>query len=448
MFTLKLHLADLASSEQAAELKKNLEGNHGVVRVDVNLAKRLVRVIGTEPIQSQWIDQATAPWKNASPSSVVANPVCAVPLGRPTIAQLAGLFAVVIGLGYLLTKFGVLQPSVVIGSGLGFGAVFLMGLVAASSSCVAVSGGLMLSTITTFSRVRPVVLFVVGRLVSYAVLGGLIGLIGSALVPSPAILGIITIVAALYMLVMGLGMLQISPLWLRRVTPTMPKSLTKKILGSEGQGGTLKPFVLGAATFFLPCGFTQALQIYALTTGSFVTSAMLLFGFALGTAPALLALGWASTSLKGKAGQWFYRLAGALVIVLGVWNISNGLTIAGIGLPKIHLASAVGARPLDSAADPNVSIDGQTQVIKMSIQGMSPYYLPADEFTVKAGEPVRLEISGEGTGCRTIFQIPKFGVRLALIDPVNVIEFTPTAGDAVFSCSMGMYRGTIHVVNS
>ncbi len=447
MFTLKLHIAELTSPERAAELKKALEGHHGVARVDVNLQKRLIRVIGVEPIQSEWIDHVTAGWgKQVSmPSQDVA---CAVPSSRPTPIQLVGLFAVIIGLGYLLTKLGVLQPNVVIGGGISFGAVFLMGLVAASSSCIAVSGGLMLSTITTFSRARPVVLFVVGRLVSYTVLGGLIGLLGSALIPSPAILGIITIAAALYMMVMGLGMLQISPLWLRRMTPTVPKALTNKILGAEGQGGALKPFVLGAATFFLPCGFTQALQIYALTTGSFMTSALLLFGFALGTAPALLALGWASTSLKGKTGQWFYRLAGTLVIVLGVWNINNGLTIAGVGLPKFHLASAVGAGSLDSAIDPNVVIDGQTQVIKMSIQGFEPYYLPTDEFTVKADQPVRLEIYGQGNGCRAIFQIPKFGVRLALTDSVNVIEFTPTAGDAVFSCSMGMYRGTIHVINS
>ncbi|NCP77121.1 sulfite exporter TauE/SafE family protein [bacterium] len=41
----------------------------------------------------------------------------------------------------------------------------------------------------------------------------------------------------------------------------------------------------GALTFFLPCGFTLAMQAYAITTGSFITGALTMMAFALGTAP-------------------------------------------------------------------------------------------------------------------------------------------------------------------
>ena len=48
--------------------------------------------------------------------------------------------------------------------------------------------------------------------------------------------------------------------------------------------------VLGVATFFLPCGFTQAVQVYALSTGSPLTAGAIMAVFAIGTAPGLLAL--------------------------------------------------------------------------------------------------------------------------------------------------------------
>lgn len=380
---------------------------------------------------------------------------------RPTFMQLVGLFGLVLFFGWIAEKAGLLQTNISIGQGIGLGSVFLIGLLAASSSCIAVSGGLLLSSAAKFreryggstplSRMRPVFMFVAGRLTTYAVLGGVIGLIGSALSPSPTVTGSITVLAALYMLVMGLDMLHIAPSWLKRLLPRMPKALAHRAMDQEKKDHTLAPFFLGGATFFLPCGFTQALQLYALTTGSVLTSASLLFFFALGTAPALLALGWASGSLKGKVGHYFFRFSGALVVVLGLWNIQNGLTIAGypLSLPKFEV-SAAAAEPTGSGSDvqdPNVQFDGTMQVIAMSVYGLAPYYKPSDTYTVKAGIPVRMEISGLGTGCRSVFQIPKLGVKTFLEGSPTVVEFTAEKpGSYTFSCSMGMFRGTLNVI--
>ncbi len=384
---------------------------------------------------------------------------CTLAPSKPSIGELIVLFGVVLYLGYLLKSFGFLTPEVVLGGSVGLGAVFLMGLIAAASSCIAVSGGLMLSSVASFQKryggngkwgkMQPTLLFVLGRVVAYTVLGGAIGYIGQAFVPSPVVLGVITFFAATYMLIMGLNMLSIAPVWVRRLTPTMPRVLTKKILGGENREGWFMPSLLGGATFFLPCGFTQALQIFALTTGSAVTSALILGVFALGTAPSLLALGWASSSLKGQTGAWFYRFSGALVVVLGVWNVGNAATISGIDLevPSFALSSTSTNEDPSTGSDPYVKMVDGVQVINMRITGQEPFYLPADTYTVKAGTPVRMEITGIGTGCRTIFQIPKYNVSVPLIDPVNIVEFTPTkTGKVVFSCSMGMYKGTLNVI--
>ncbi len=380
--------------------------------------------------------------------------VCSVQK-RPSILQLIGLFVLVFFFGFVFSRLGILKPQVSLGVGVGVWTVFVLGLVAASSSCIAVSGGLLLSSAAKFNErygsatrvdhLRPVALFIIGRLVSYGLLGGLIGLLGKALSPSPLITGLITIAAALYMFVMGLEMLQLAPRWLKRLMPRVPNSIAHRIMDAEGKEHPIMPMALGAATFFLPCGFTQALQLYALTTGSFVTSASLLFAFALGTAPALFALGWASSSLKGKLGNFFFQFSGALVIVLGLWNIQNGFTMAGypLSLPEF------GTQGVQASQDPYVTYDGHSQAMQMIVDAnYVKGYLP-NRFTIRAGVPTRWEIdASKGAGCLSVLQSRQLGIRQLLTSGINTIEFQAPSqpGTYSFSCSMGMFRGQIVVV--
>jgi len=364
--------------------------------------------------------------------------------------RLLGLFALVFLVGVLFQKLGLITQTAVMPTSLSFVAAMVMGLVAGTSSCLAVTGGLLLSTASKFEgRMRPVILFVVGRVIGYGLFGSFIGWIGSSFFFSPLITGGLIIFAALYMFLMGLEMLHITPKWLKKLIPTMPKSLSRRIVKADGSTHPLAPFSLGAATFFLPCGFTQMLQVYALTTGSAMESGLLLLGFAIGTIPALLALGWASRALKGKAGKFFFQFSGAVVIVLGLWNIQNGLALAGIVTPEIPLKqSASGYEIVQSIIDdPNVKTVDGVQTIAMSLLTTDPYYSPSDVFTVKAGIPVRINLSGKGTGCRSVFQIPKLGVSTALSEQENTLTFTPKkSGRYLFSCGMGMYRGTLNVI--
>lgn len=375
---------------------------------------------------------------------------------KPSFLQLVGLFALVLILGKILSSLGLFSTSFSVGSGMSLGAIFVIGLVAASSSCIAVSGGLLLSSTAKFNerygsaspmgRMRPVILFVLGRIAGYALLGGLLGVIGKALAPSPIMTAFIGILAAVYMLIMGLDMLQIAPAWLKRLMPKMPKSLSHRVMDAEGKEHPLMPLGLGAATFFLPCGFTQALQLYALTTGSFSTAALSLGAFALGTAPALLALGWASSSLKGGAGRFFFKFSGALVVVLGLWNIQNGLAIAGypISFPALTGSSPGLAAGINAASGLAPIVNGK-QVITMNVSGG---YQP-NHFTIRAGIPVRWEIDAtNGGGCGSVLVSRQLRIQKLLDRSAsNVIEFTPLiTGEIPFSCSMGMYRGSFTIL--
>lgn len=369
--------------------------------------------------------------------------------GQPSLWQAAGLFALVLFLGFLFGRLGWLNLAGSVGDAASFGSVFLVGLLAASSSCIAVSGGLMLSGVTSFaaqhptaSRARllqPILLFVTGRLAGYALFGGLIGVIGQAIAPPPLVTGFITVIVAVFMLIMGLDMLGIAPPWLKRLLPRMPKALAHRVLDAEGNQHPAMPLLLGAGTFFLPCGFTQSLQLYALTTGSFLGGATALFAFALGTAPALIALGWASSALKGRAGKFVLRFSGALVAVLGVWNVQNGLTVAGypIEFPNANPAAVVSG-PMDRAPVSTVNI-------RVSDNGYAP-----KSFALTAGVPATLRISGKTSGCLSTFVIPKLGINKVLkTSGVTEIAFTPKdPGRYTFSCGMGMYRGSFTVTKA
>ncbi|MCX6714798.1 MAG: sulfite exporter TauE/SafE family protein [Candidatus Uhrbacteria bacterium] len=347
-----------------------------------------------------------------------------------------------------------------------FISALLLGFVAGSSSCLAVSGGLLLSMIgkshdrlgamSKSARMRFTWSFVIGRIAAYTILGGVIGIIGSSFTFSPWVTGVITLLAAAYMIIAGLEMLQMAPNWLKCAIPRPPKWLSNKILDSDGNPNPFAPFLLGAATFFLPCGFTQSLQIYALTTASFTTGALILGAFAIGTAPALLALGFASGALNGKTGKFVLKIAGVFILYLAMGNIQNGLTLLGHPISFASAAPSAGYRVTSTGIDagspttntqaPILEQNG-VQQLRLAITDTAPFYAPSNQLTATAGKPVHLEIDGVAGGCRSVFQIPGVGVQMLLNQEKNVVDFTPTKpGSYPFSCSMGMYRGTLNVL--
>jgi len=114
----------------------------------------------------------------------------------------------------------------------------------------------------------------------------------------------------------------------------MPRFIGKRVHGFKNIHHTLTPLLVGVATFFLPCGFTQSMQIYALTTGSFLTGALIMFTFALGTLPVLALLSFSSLGIHKKAQSGiFFKTAGLVVIFFGIFTLINALVGAGIIVP-------------------------------------------------------------------------------------------------------------------
>ncbi len=357
-------------------------------------------------------------------------------------AEIAGLFVVIVGVVFALQHFGLVPRGLALSDTMSLGLVFLIGLVASVSSCMAVTGGLLVAAaaaynertpgLSGFQRLKPHLYFNAGRIVSYTLLGGAVGALGSALTLSESASGLLTITASAIMIVLGLQMLGLLPRFGRFV---LPKSLAHGVHDLASRKVAGGAFTLGALTFFLPCGFTQALQLYVLGKGSFTTGALTMLVFALGTLPALLSLSALSSFASGAFQKHFLRVAGAAVIVLGVLNIQYGLVLSGLG----GGSAPAGAETAAGSTAPvrATQVDGR-QVVTMRVVDFT--YIPA-VFEVKQGIPVEWRIdASEAVGCGLIVLAPGLRIRQLLSSrSTSLITFTPRqAGEFQFNCGMGM----------
>src|SRR3989344_1337617 len=204
-------------------------------------------------------------------------------------------FIIVLGIYAALKPIGIL-PHLSLTDNMSYGFIFLLGIVAAFSTCLAVSGGLLLavaakynemhSSLTGWQKFKPNIYFNIGRIFSYTFFGFVIGAFGSVLTLFPFGSGVLTIIVSIVMVLLGFQLLNLFP-WLRRFQPKMPKFIGHKVHDISSMESKSAPFMLGAGTFFLPCGFTMALQLYVLSKGSAVVGALAMLAFSLGTLPTL-----------------------------------------------------------------------------------------------------------------------------------------------------------------
>ena len=329
---------------------------------------------------------------------------------------------------------------------LSYGGIFVIGLVAGTSSCLAVAGGLLLSLAakhnelfsaeTPWQKFRPLLHFNIGRLFSYFVLGGLVGLIGQSITLSTKMTGYLSIMIAFIMLYIALTILHIIPQGSFPIRP--PKRLSHWIAGLSESKNPAAPFTLGAMTFFLPCGFTQSLQLVALASGNFLTGAFTMFIFALGTLPSLLGLSTIASTAQGTASRLFLRFSGALVLMLALFNLNSGFALTGINLDAFFRSPTP---VLGNGPD----VSGGVQTISMNI---TPNGYDPPNLTIHSGIPVRWLIDGtQARGCTSVLVVPDLNITRPLQAGINEIDFTAAhPGQLAFSCSMGMVRGSFTVL--
>jgi sulfite exporter TauE/SafE len=193
------------------------------------------------------------------------------------------------------------------------------------------------------ARLSGNVMFHASRLASFFILDGVIGVIGRAFTLTPVISIVLNGAVALVMLILGLNLLDLFPA-LKKLQPRMPSLVSSRVLNAEKVRTRLAPALLGLITFFLPCGFTQSMQLFSLTAGSFLNGALTMFAFALGTFPVLALISLASVNLSASPRSGlFFKTAGLRVIAFALVNLMNSFAVLDLCfLPQVTPSSPPG----------------------------------------------------------------------------------------------------------
>ncbi len=392
----------------------------------------------------------------------------------PAVLSSIGFLAVILVLFYLLQSLGILNrlaPDRLAETGMGYGMLFLIGVIT-SVHCIAMCGGIGLSQSLpngekSTSLMRPL-LYNLGRVCSYTVIGLVLGTIGSFLGGNSGVSvsyfaqGIIKLIAGVFMVIFGINMLGIFP-GLRKLTIHTPVVIAK-FIGSK-KATDRGPFVIGLLNGIMPCGPLQAMWLVALASGSPLAGALSMFVFSLGTVPLMLGLGSFVSLMGKKLTSQVMRVGAVLVVVMGLAMISQGGNLTGM-VPAIG-TSSVASDNSSKVPEPEVVAE-TTAPAKTAVSEETPALeeiSPAEdvqivnstlalggypEITVKAGTPVRWTIDvpeGSLNGCNAVMIVPDYGIQHAFNVGENVIEFTPTEPGLVrYSCWMGMVYGSINVV--
>lgn len=369
-------------------------------------------------------------------------------------------FVVVAALLILFTQLGLGDVSNVNMSGASVGLVALMiGLTAGFSTCMALIGGLVLGissrhaekhpTATPMQKFRPHLFFNLGRISSFIVLGGVIGALGAAFQLKGSLLGLLTLGVGVVMLMLGLQLTGLFPRL--KGSLSLPSSIGKLIGIKKHEGREYShkdSFLLGAATFFLPCGFTQAMQLFAVSTGSPVSGALIMGMFAVGTAPGLLSIGGLTSVVKGVFAQRFFRVVGVVVVAMAFVNFSNGVTL--LGVRDLFTQSGTPTSSSNQETPSTVSQPASDEPLILATTYTDAKDIVPSAFTTKVGQKTTLEVDvkEDGQGCMSTIMIigldekPQYlkaGKKLTL-------TFTPKkAGTYTIACAMGVPRGQVKV---
>lgn len=316
-------------------IEEKLSSAEGIVKVEAKLSEEKVYLESRSELNAETLSKLV----EEEGYTISENPVDKVKNNKRNLLLGLGISIAVFAFFLLLQKSGIVN----LASGEGeitISFIFLIGIIASLSTCMAVVGGLVLSLSSNYAKdnqIKPMIFFHISRLIGFFILGGVIGLLGSAFTLTPQSSFILNVILFVVMLILAVNLLGLLPKS-KNLQLKMPKFVGKGVLSLNKNRSYLTPLLLGALTFFLPCGFTQSMQLYSLTTGSFVNGALTMFIYALGTLPVLALISFASTKLsKGMQSDLFFKTAGFIVILFALFNFTASLSAVGIIPPIFNI---------------------------------------------------------------------------------------------------------------
>jgi uncharacterized protein len=324
--------------------------------------------------------------------------------------------------------------------------LFVVGLLT-GFHCISMCGGFIVSY-TTKNALKghkgfsQHLVYGASKTLSYAVIGGTLGLIGGFVAFSMQLRGVIAIFAGIFMVFYALSM---SGFKFFRRFQFNPKFLSKfsTEASKKAKGAYFAPMITGLLTgLFIACGPLQAMYLYAIGSGSFRVGAISLAVFGLGTLPVLLGFGSLVSVVSHKTTSKILKVSAILVFVLGLIMINTGLALTGSSwdLQSIETrimgsGSGKGATLVNGYQEINMTIDGQNWQPKV--------------FVLKKGVPVKWNINAIKLPCATEIYVNDYKLDIKLKTGMNTVEFTPDkTGTIEWACWMGMISGNFIVTDN
>lgn len=315
--------------------------------------------------------------------------------------------------------------------------------------CISMCGGFVVSYTTKnalkgHKSFKQHLVYGGSKLVSYALIGGLFGLIGGIIAFSVGLRGWIAISAGVFIIFYSLSMFGFK--FFRRFQFN-PKFLSKfsASASKEAEGYYKAPLITGLLSgLFIACGPLQAMYLYAMGSGSFFNGALSLAAFGLGTLPIMIGFGSFATVISHKTTKKILKFSAIIVLVLGLIMLNRGLTVLGSSVSYDSIKAKVTG---ETASVSSAVISGDVQEVNMDVDasGYSP-----NSFVLKKGIPVKWNVNVKQlTGCNEEIVMNAYGIDVRLKQGMNIINFTPDkAGTISFSCGMGMLRGSFVVTDN
>lgn len=211
--------------------------------------------------------------------------------------------------------------------------LFFLGILASLSSCMAITGSLIFSLSSAYAfyqqKLLPLLSFHLSRLLSFFLLGGLLGTSANIFSQNKLVFSILNLALMLMMILLALDFLQVIK------QRSLFSGFLQSIFHKSEKVAWFTPLLLGMLTFFLPCGFTQTAQFMAINSADFLQAALLMLAFAVGTLPVLLLISFSSFKLPALKSIRFYYFAGFLILFFALNNLYGLLVAQGLIQPLI-----------------------------------------------------------------------------------------------------------------
>lgn len=210
-------------------------------------------------------------------------------------------------------------------------AMFSLGVLG-TGHCLGMCGPLVLALPGRSGRFLPHLAYHLGRISTYAAIGGVMGGLGAGLMHlgggggtamTQRVLHIQTYLALLTAaLLLWFGALRINlipePRWMGTINPERLPGYQRLLRAGMGGSGWGQMLLVGLLMGFLPCGHSYGVFTRALPAGSAWAGALMVLVFGLGTVPGLLLVGMLPMGLVRRYRRPSDIIAGLIMVFMAL----------------------------------------------------------------------------------------------------------------------------------